>query len=239
MSHAFHRYCVTLLVLTLSATFAGFTSEHGTGTHVSKSTSTVKAAKSEHDYHGSAPKPGELGGPFKLTDHTGRVVTDKTFHGKWTLMYFGYVRCEEACPLALTNVGEVMDALGDAGDKIEPVFVDFDFKRTKQRELADHVRAIHPRLVGLRGTRRQIFLISRAFKVRKEHSVVAYKPKDYKADARYTSVLHKSGHKHGRGHRIRHTTRIYLLAPDGTVADYFYHTIEPAKLASELKRRME
>ena len=31
-----------------------------------------------------------VGGPFTLTDHTGRKVTEKDFLGKYMLVFFGY-----------------------------------------------------------------------------------------------------------------------------------------------------
>jgi protein SCO1/2 len=32
----------------------------------------------------------KVGGPFRLVDHFGTIVTEKTFSGTYTLIYFGY-----------------------------------------------------------------------------------------------------------------------------------------------------
>src|ERR1700720_5060338 len=42
-----------------------------------------------------------IGGPFRLTDQNGKTVTDADLKGKWSLVYFGYTHCPDACPTAL------------------------------------------------------------------------------------------------------------------------------------------
>src|SRR6185369_10992167 len=35
----------------------------------------------------------DVGGPFRLIDHTGKTVTDADFRGRYMLIYFGYSYC--------------------------------------------------------------------------------------------------------------------------------------------------
>ena len=55
-----------------------------------------------------------IGGPFELVDGAGRTVTDRTFLGKWMLVYFGFTRCPDVCPTALQNMASARDLLGPA-----------------------------------------------------------------------------------------------------------------------------
>ncbi len=58
------------------------------------------------------PERGAIGGPFALQDGAGREVTDRSFRGKWMLVYFGYTHCPDACPTALQDMANAVDLLG-------------------------------------------------------------------------------------------------------------------------------
>ena len=49
-----------------------------------------------------------------MVDHDGVPVTDATFRGKFTLLYFGFSHCPDICPSELVKVGKVMTELGMA-----------------------------------------------------------------------------------------------------------------------------
>ena len=42
-----------------------------------------------------------VGGPFTLTDHRGKTVSEKAFHGRYMLVFFGYTFCPDVCPTEL------------------------------------------------------------------------------------------------------------------------------------------
>ena len=45
-------------------------------------------------------------------DSDGKPVTDKTFAGKYILLYFGFTYCPDICPHELVKIGRVIDRLG-------------------------------------------------------------------------------------------------------------------------------
>ena len=47
-----------------------------------------------------------------MTDHNGKAVTDKDFHGKWVLLYFGFTHCPDICPDELEKMGQAIDIVG-------------------------------------------------------------------------------------------------------------------------------
>lgn len=103
---------------------------------------------------------------FALIDHTGRAVTDRDFLGAYMLVFFGYTHCPDICPTDFMVVGEAMDLLGAAGDKVRPVFITIDPARDTVAVMADFVGHFHPRLLGLTGTREQIAAVAKRYRVR-------------------------------------------------------------------------
>jgi len=70
-----------------------------------------------------------VGGPFRLVDTSGQVVTDRDLKGRPTLMYFGFTYCPEVCPTTLTAITQWLDLLGRDADRLNVVFVSLDPER--------------------------------------------------------------------------------------------------------------
>ena len=62
---------------------------------------------------------GTVGGPFTLTDSSGRTRSDSEFRGKLMIVYFGYTFCPDVCPADLLAITQALDALGPAADGID------------------------------------------------------------------------------------------------------------------------
>src|ERR1700675_3921435 len=72
---------------------------------------------------------GGVGGPFTLTDHTGKQRSDTDFRGKLMIVYFGYASCPDVCPTDLMAITQALDALGPAAEGVQPVFITIDPER--------------------------------------------------------------------------------------------------------------
>ena len=141
-----------------------------------------------------------VGGPFTLTDHNGRRVTDADFRGKYMLIMFGFTYCPDICPSGLQVMSAALDQLGAKADKIVPVFISVDPERDTPEQLAQYVQSFHPRLVGLTGTAEEIAAAAKAYRV-------YYKKV---ADAKSTA-----------GFTYDHSALIYLMGPDGAYVTHF------------------
>src|SRR5947199_1391634 len=87
------------------------------------------------------PAAVSVGGPFELTDGNGRVVTDRDFRGKWTLVYFGYTHCPDACPTALQDMANAVDLLGPKRRDVAIVFITVDPERDTPAVMKEYVSA--------------------------------------------------------------------------------------------------
>jgi cytochrome oxidase Cu insertion factor (SCO1/SenC/PrrC family) len=106
-----------------------------------------------------------IGGPFSLTDQTGRPVTDADYRGRYMLIYFGFTFCPDVCPTELQVMATALDQLGRQADEVQPIFITIDPERDTPSQLAGYVSQFHPRMAGLTGTPEQIASVARAYRV--------------------------------------------------------------------------
>ncbi len=106
-----------------------------------------------------------IGGKFTGIDHRGRNVTERDFHGKFMLIFFGYTYCPDVCPTELQTMSEVLDTLGGEAENITPVFATIDPDRDTAAVLADYLSNFHARFVGLTGGAAQVADLAKTFGV--------------------------------------------------------------------------
>jgi cytochrome oxidase Cu insertion factor (SCO1/SenC/PrrC family) len=156
-----------------------------------------------------------IGGPFTLTDHTGKRVTDADFRGRYMLVFFGFTFCPDVCPSGLQVIAAALDKLGPKAESIVPLFVSVDPERDTPAQLASYVKSFHPRLIGLTGTPAEIEAAVKAYRV------YAKKVTDPKSTAGYT---------------FDHSTFIYVMGPDGAYRTHFTHTTSVDAMAERLAK---
>ena len=159
-----------------------------------------------------------VGGPFTLTDHTGKRVTDQDFRGKLLLVFFGFTYCPDVCPTALQVMAAALDKLGADAQRITPVLISIDPERDTPAQLAMYVKSFHPQLVGLTGTQAQIDAVAKAYRV------YVKKVPDPKSTAGYT---------------MDHSSIIYVMGPDGKYVAHFTHTTNPDAMAQRLASMLQ
>jgi len=159
------------------------------------------------------PAPFEIGGPFRLTAGDGRTVTDADFRGRWMLVYFGYTHCPDACPTALQDMANAVDALGpDAARRVALLFITIDPERDTPALIQDYVSAFNAPITALSGTPEQIAAAARAYRV-----YYAKHPRD------------------DGGYDMDHSSIIYLMDPAGKLVGNFTHETPPDAITAKLK----
>jgi protein SCO1 len=106
-----------------------------------------------------------IGGPFELVDQDGMKVTDKTFAGKPSVIFFGFTSCPEACPLFLTELSTWLKAIGPDADKLNVLFISIDPERDTSARLKEYLSSFGPRIHGLTGTGEQIAAVAKEYRV--------------------------------------------------------------------------
>ncbi len=159
----------------------------------------------------------DIGGPFALTDHMGRAVTDEDFRGRHMLIFFGYAMCKSICPVGLGRMAGALDELGPVAERIQPIFITVDPDNDTQEVIAAHVKSIHPRMIGLTGTKQELRAVARAYNV------------DVK-------LLSEPGDKQPI---YAHGSYIFLIKPDGKFATLFPPVMGAPAIAAALRRHVE
>ena len=162
------------------------------------------------------PDSVTLGGPFRLTDHTGRAVTEADFAGGFSLVYFGFTYCPDVCPTELGTIAAALDALGEPAARVTPILITIDPGRDTPAQLADYVSRFHPAMVGLTGTEAGIAEVARRFRV--------FYARVHPPDS--TEYL------------MDHSSFIYLVGPDFRVRTLFRPNTEPETIAAVLRARI-
>jgi protein SCO1/2 len=106
-----------------------------------------------------------IGGPFKLTDQTGRQVTDQDLKGRPFLVFFGFTHCPDVCPTTLFDVSEIMRTLGPDADKMRALFITVDPERDTPAVMNDYLSSFDPHLAGLTGDPAAIAAVAKAYRV--------------------------------------------------------------------------
>ena len=158
---------------------------------------------------------GPVGGPFTLTDQTGKQRSDTDFRGKLMIVYFGYTYCPDVCPTDLMAITQALDALGPAAEAIQPVFITIDPERDT-KVLADYVSSFHHSLVGLTGSLDEIRKVANSYK------------------AFYAKVPdERSGN-----YLIDHAGVIYLMGRKGEYLGFMPPQTNPNRLTEVLRRSL-
>ncbi|WP_420411826.1 SCO family protein [Roseibium sp.] len=115
---------------------------------------------------GALIKPlAAIGGPFELVSGTGETVTDKTFAGKPTVMFFGFTYCPDVCPTTLSELQGWMAELGPDAEKLNYAFVSVDPERDTPDVMRDYVWAFDKRITPLTGSKEQVDAMLKAYRV--------------------------------------------------------------------------
>jgi protein SCO1/2 len=156
-----------------------------------------------------------IGGPFTLTDTSGKQVTDKDFRGRYMLIFFGYTHCPDICPAGLQLISAVLDNLKGKADQLAPIFVSVDPARDTPEKLGAYVKNFNPRFIGLTGTDKEIAAVAKAYKVF------------------YNKVPSKDGD--AADYSMDHTGIIYVMDPQGNFVTHF----TPATSVDEMTAKLD
>ena len=155
-------------------------------------------------------------GHFSLQNKSGQSVTERTYEGKWTLIYFGYAICPEICSTVMQRVALAMSELGPATEKLQPLFITLDPLHDTPERLSLYLASFDKRMIGLTGSEKQINDAVQSFRMYVKTRVL---------DSGATTIDHSS--------------YLFLKRPDGSFARLLSGDTSGHNLADELRRHLQ
>ena len=160
---------------------------------------------------GNISGSASIGGNFNLVDENEKPVSNKDVIDVPALVYFGYTFCPDICPIDAMRNAEATELLFAQGVKIKPIFITIDPERDTPEVLKDFTELIHPQMLGLTGSLKQIKAASIAYRT--------YYQKQVSEDEFYL---------------MDHSTFTYFLTPEKGFVDFFRREDSPKKIAETI-----
>ena len=183
-----------------------------------------QAAAPEMPVPGSAAENTGLGGAFSLTDQNGVAVTEKSWPGKYKLVFFGFTHCPDICPATLQKLSTVIEQHDPAGDTLQVVFITTDPARDTSQVIAGYLKPFNAHITGLTGTEEQVRAAEDSYKV------YASVPPEAHMD------MEHGGHGN---YMVDHSSYVYLVSPDNHVQDVLRSDLTAEEIVARLKERTE
>ena len=109
------------------------------------------------------------GSEFSLIDVNNEIITDKSFKGPLTAIFFGFTNCPDICPMTLSNLDIVIDNLEKKKkEKFKVFFVSIDPERDTPEIINDYLNSFENKIYGITGNPKKIFVLSKSWGILSE-----------------------------------------------------------------------
>jgi len=130
------------------------------------------------------------GSAFNLKDVNNELITEKSFQGPLTAIFFGFTNCPDVCPLTLTNLDQVIEKLDNNENKrLKVFFVSIDPERDSPQIIKNYLDSFENKIYGITGDPKKVFLLSKSW-----------------------GILNEKIFNEGGGYLINHSSSILLLS---------------------------
>jgi len=109
------------------------------------------------------------GSSFSLNDVNNDIITESSFEGPLTAIFFGFTNCPDVCPMTLNNLDLAIKNLDqEKKNKFKVFFVSIDPERDSPKVIKDYLNSFENKIYGITGDPKKIFLMSKSWGVLSE-----------------------------------------------------------------------
>ncbi|MFL2896337.1 MAG: SCO family protein [Candidatus Pelagibacter sp.] len=104
------------------------------------------------------------GSSFSLKDVNNEIITEESFNGPLTAVFFGFTNCPDVCPMTLNNLDLVINNLENKKkNKFKVFFVSIDPERDSTQIINDYLNTFENKIYGITGDPKKVFLFSKSW----------------------------------------------------------------------------
>ena len=131
------------------------------------------------------------GSEFSLKDMNNNVITEKSFEGPLTAIFFGFTHCPDVCPMTLNKMDIVLDKLKKEKKLIKLFFISVDPERDTPKVIKNYLSSFENNFIGITGEKEKIFLLYKSWGIMSQK--VFTENGEYNIDHSSPVILLKNG----------------------------------------------
>tara|TARA_Y100000590_G_scaffold3601_1_gene4775 strand:- start:875 stop:1399 length:525 start_codon:yes stop_codon:yes gene_type:complete len=99
------------------------------------------------------------GSDFSLKDMNNNTITQESFNGPLTAIFFGFTNCPDVCPMTLNKMDIVLDKLKNKKKELKVFFISVDPERDSPEVIKSYLSNFDNDFIGITGKPEKIFLL--------------------------------------------------------------------------------
>ena len=105
------------------------------------------------------------GSDFSLKDMNNNTITQESFEGPLTAIFFGFTNCPDVCPMTLNKMDIVLDKLGNKKKDVKVFFISVDPEKDTPEVIKNYLSNFDNKFIGITGDPEKIFLLYKSWGV--------------------------------------------------------------------------
>ena len=131
------------------------------------------------------------GSDFSLKDMNNNTITQESFDGPLTAIFFGFTNCPDVCPMTLNKMDIVLDKLKKKKKNLKMFFISVDPERDTPETVKNYLSNFNNNFIGITGEPEKIFLLSKSWGIMSQK--IFLENGEYNVDHSSPVILLKDG----------------------------------------------
>ena len=103
------------------------------------------------------------GSEFSLKDMNNNIITNESFDGPLTAIFFGFTNCPDICPMTLNKMDIAISRLNKGNKSLKLFFISVDPERDTPEVVKDYLSSFENNFIGITGEPEKIYVLSQSW----------------------------------------------------------------------------